>query len=345
MSNRLFRLADILNNKYGLLKTSGRTPATQVLIPTPPKILEAVKRDLIELYNNFFNDSNRQREGFGAGSKTVLMDALFEIRDLGEPTTKKLFSKMDKMISNINDLDSVALFKAVTGILSLLEVSIKERSVENFVKSPEMMLRNYDERRWRDQLYIGYKNRLASVVDHLKKERRVLSRFVPESMAEKYNPDVPDLPSDNPISPYLANRFLVSPTAKDHYIFRANWHELNSDANVGPRIRRLVRRWESDNNAKDTSLANDILQELNRRRQLDEGERKINVHELSYGEGSGIEPTVPNAPSLFDPRTGPGVEAPTLRSSPEEKDLGEQAVIMKRRQKAEEEGEGSEGSF
>ena len=92
--SRLFRLAEIINYKYNL-----RIDAAE--IPAPSKLVMTVKDNLIELYNNFFNEKSFLEKKVGVISA---MNALFHLKGLSEPNTEELFHQMNKLISEIDKL-------------------------------------------------------------------------------------------------------------------------------------------------------------------------------------------------------------------------------------------------
>jgi len=274
MSNRLFRLANLVDHKYNLRIAAAEN------IPVPSKIVEAVKRDIIDLYDNFFNDQAINKV------RTISTEALFELRDLGEPHVVYIFDLMHELVANINQIDIVDFYRHVATILDECNKASSKNVVGDFLigYNPETgevdksVRINRPTVRNRMQLLRGFQNRMESVTRILSKVFKLLKRFVPEGtplLTQEQQPlvtDVVKIPSSTLEEPLII-RFLQSPGADRYGLNKDNWDSMFTDPNFRQRLITLVHSWEKNNSVFNLELITEldnIIKEYRSRQQTNE---------------------------------------------------------------------------
>jgi hypothetical protein len=296
MSNRLFRLANLIDYKYNL-----RIAATEVPIPAPSKIIDGIKRDIIVLYNNMFNDQGIHKV------RTTSTESLFELRDLGEPNIVGIFDLMHKLVANLETMDIVDLYKYIATILDKCNKSVGKNVVGDFLMgyNPETgevdktVRINRPSIRNRMQLLRGLENRMKTVTGILSKMLKTLKRFVPENTPlltednKQLNVGVVDIPSSTLEEPLII-RFLQSPGADRYGLNRSNWDSMFTDPTLRQRLVRLVHSWKKNNSVFNLELITEldnIIQEYRSR-------QKNNIDYLNKGETA-----APSTPTSVPPET------------------------------------------
>lgn len=94
------RLAQFLELKYGF-QSEGAVPVSQ------DRIIQEVKRDVLDAYRNYFSRSAR--------------DSMFQFAaDAGEPMSIELTYKMDKLVKNIDKETPLKLIKSLNDLLGIM---------------------------------------------------------------------------------------------------------------------------------------------------------------------------------------------------------------------------------
>jgi hypothetical protein len=97
---RIVRLADLFENKYGLLSFAA----------SPEHIINDVRRDLIDAYNNYIN-SDKVKQAY---------NILPLLAERGEPNSIDIISRMQNIYNNIMTLSVTDLFHEVNAILNII---------------------------------------------------------------------------------------------------------------------------------------------------------------------------------------------------------------------------------
>jgi hypothetical protein len=280
-----------MESKYGLHIT-----ATE---PTPPpaKIIASVKDGLIELYNNFFNEKKYVERKIGV----ISMRALQELKDMGEPNVVNIFHLMNKLISQIDTLDIVTLYRAIAKILDASNKAAATNVIGDFLIEQSRLNRSLIT--LRAQLLRGFETQIGRVTKKLSTALRILKNFVPEGLKfeEKGQPleiGVVDLPTRT-LPESLIRRFLLSPASLRHNLTKDNWDMMFTDPTFRLRLVRLVNAWEINNSTFNPTLA----EELDTIVKTFKEREKTNVPYLEQGESiapSTPTTTIPENINLFD---------------------------------------------
>ena len=259
MSNRLFRLANLIDYKYGLHISAAEN------IPVPSKILESIKRDIIDLYDNFFNDQGIHKV------RTISSEALFELRDLGEPNVVYIFDLMHDLVANIDTIDVIGFYQHVATVLDACNKASGKNVVGDYLMGYNPETGDVDKTvrvnrpaiRNRMQLLRGFQNRMESVTRILSKALKSLKRFVPENTPlltkekEQLNTNVVQIPSSTLEEPLII-RFLQSPAADRYNLTKDNWDTMFTDPTLRPRLVKLVHSWERNNSVFNLELITEL---------------------------------------------------------------------------------------
>ena len=265
---RIYRLAQIFDNKYNLVKSAQGSD-----IPAPSQIIINQKKKLIELYNNFFNEKERAKRK----EPVISMDALFVLRDLGENNINKLFDYFEVLEYDIDSIDVIKLYKLVAKMLDACNEVAAPNVVTDFLN--ERSKSNKAINAIKIQLKRGVDNRIESVSRRLKEVFLVLKKFVPENTSLKFKGNELQTGSVSVAPTALQEThikdFLVSPVAAAHGLNRGNWDEMITHPLLRQQIVHLVNTWkrtggEDKNKVYFSSLADDIAEITKRKRELTE---------------------------------------------------------------------------
>src|ERR1700682_733191 len=151
---RLDRLADLLDNKYSVVKTAA----------SPAEILVRVKDDILTNYKNWVQGKYR---------------ALKILAEHGEPFAKALYHLYNDLIANIDTYSPIQLFNRVNKILGLIKEMKSDpkkyrESIHNSVSVSKESDRNF-----REQLKSGFETNLHRISYGLEKVLKVLHAFAP----------------------------------------------------------------------------------------------------------------------------------------------------------------------
>lgn len=154
MNMRMVRLADLLENKYAVVKTAA----------PPAELFERAKDDLLNNYKHWVMGKYR---------------ALKILAEAGEPFAKSLYHHYNDLVANIDSYSPVQVFNRVNKILSLIhemksEPKAYRESIHNMVEVKKESDRNY-----REQLKSGFETNLARISFGLDKVMKVLRAFAP----------------------------------------------------------------------------------------------------------------------------------------------------------------------
>jgi hypothetical protein len=151
---RLFRLADLFDNKYSVVKTAA----------SPAEILARVKDDILTNYKNWVQGKYR---------------ALKILAENGEPYSKAVYMTYNELVAEIDEFSPVQIFNRVNKLLGLIKAMKAEpnkyrQSIHDSVSTTRVSDQNF-----REQLKSGFETNLKMISHGLEKAAKVLRAFVP----------------------------------------------------------------------------------------------------------------------------------------------------------------------
>jgi hypothetical protein len=236
--NKLFKLARLIDNKYNI-NIFAEEDSLQA------EVVERVKNSLKELYDNFFNEEIEAAKK----NKVISMKALFFLKKDGEPNIIKLFHLMNKLISNIDNLNSEELFNMVDEVL--IAANLNSDIIKSYID--EIYSKDRASEEFKKQIIRGLENRLESITKRLSTAKKILLKF------PLIKNEVVSLPSRT-LSYNLINRFLISPAADKHHLTKDNWLEIYDNPRFRQRLVKLVNSWERNKEVFDSELESELKQ-------------------------------------------------------------------------------------
>jgi len=154
---RLFRLADLLEHKYGLV--SEGASATQV---------EEVKRELLNAYKLYVN------------SKTAKEPILQMLADAGETFSKTLVSMFEGLIASLDKHSNTQLFARVNNMLGMINdmKNDKDFPVRSFIHDAVRVTKD-SERNYRERLKSKFEMTISRLSSILEREAKKLQSTLP----------------------------------------------------------------------------------------------------------------------------------------------------------------------
>lgn len=155
--NRLSRLANLFDNKYGdglVVKTAA----------SPAELFERAKNDILNNYKHWVMGKYR---------------ALKILAEAREPFAKTLYHDYNDLVANIDSYSPIQVFNRVNKILSFIHDMKKDpqayrKSIHDMVEVSRQSDRNYQE-----QLKSGFETNLSNISYGLNKVMKVLHAFAP----------------------------------------------------------------------------------------------------------------------------------------------------------------------
>lgn len=154
---RLFRLADLLEHKYGLV--SEGASATQV---------EEVKRELLNAYKLYVN------------SKTAKEPILQMLADAGETFSKTLVSMFEGLIASLDKHSNTQLFARINNMLGMINdmKNDKDFPVRSFIHDAVRVTKD-SERNYRERLKSKFEMTISRLSSILEREAKKLQSTLP----------------------------------------------------------------------------------------------------------------------------------------------------------------------
>jgi hypothetical protein len=257
--NSIKKFSRATNLKYNLY-----VEATSA-INTPEEVIGKIKTNLRELYDNFFNEIKFPL-------KVISMDALFQLKNIGEPHIVKLFEGMEFLNNEMDSLSGAELYNILAQLLNLCNEITSANVVNDFLigynkETGEIDLTSRINRpliKMRQQLIRGMENRMSSVSKRLSTALRIVKKVVPEQEMEESKKQTRglslqevELPSRH-LEETLIRRFLASPAAANYGINEDNWDDLFTNPAIRQKLVHLVHKWELNNNIKIPELRDEI---------------------------------------------------------------------------------------
>lgn len=160
--NRIVRLAQLLDVKYGLQSRAAVVPVSQT------RVEAEVKRDILDAYRNYFSRSAR--------------DSMFQYAaDQGEDLSSELVYKMDKIVKDIDKLSPDKLMHALNEVLAIMYRMKTDpaRSVRKAIHD-SVPGATETQRNTRDRLLVKYERSISKAFPALQKAAVKLQVLVPD---------------------------------------------------------------------------------------------------------------------------------------------------------------------
>lgn len=347
---RLLRLADIMAPKYGFSKFADDLGP----VPIPEKRFKDIKDNVIDiLYKPFFSEDMRRI----LYNKRGGMAALFLLEEAGEPATKELFRVVHQLVTDLDNLDTNELYSRLIEISDYVS-DMSKSGVINYALdhvTPKVDATVWNQIRAEDRRYIqlGLPTRLQGIKRNVDKLLKSLQQYVSKELIERQVSEDIDI-SAKTLKRTLINRFLMSETAKKHFIFRKYWDMLYNEQK-NPELHRklteLVNRWNRSDPTKSSIYDAELAAEVRSMIEPLLEHQTTNIPYLEQGEveAPSTSTSVPSErTSLFDPKTDVFPPDPGFLSSERERKARELARLKALREAErigfEEEGDATGGS-
>jgi hypothetical protein len=348
MSNRLFRYAEIVANKYKIILAEDK--------PVPnPKDIRAAKSDLVTTYNLYINPNMSPIQnpyslitGGALGHnkyQSLAKLATFPTPDKNAKTIMKIMMEMfDSAKISIDKKDPLG-HMSLTKIVNRVNLVLQLLSDENIANMVALIKATYPSDKDHIQMINGLKMTVKSLKGNLLKISKALSSFASSELSENVKEyERPVTPMTRTELAHFIRGMSGNPPPPEVFahIGLMNTSDLDLALNnkLGDLVEHVIRQIKTGHlYTKDGERLRKAIEAL----KLQQAENVPNIVEL---EQSGIPEGKANPASLFDPGTGPKADIPftvSRRQTPEE-ELAD-AKFMKEQLARERGGGVGEGSL